>query len=129
MGRETCVSTSDTNMEETLNTLKYASRARNIKNAAVVNYRKDPKENEIPDKETPNFNFSEADQEKMTEISDGHLSEQVLTLSTRLRDAEGKNSTLQRLLGEKIAAESPFKAVCAVTARGRLNGGLGGGPP
>ena len=105
----TCVSTSDTNMEETLNTLKYASRARNIKNAAVVNYRKDPKENEIPDKETPNFNFSEADQEKMTEISDGHLSEQVLTLSTRLRDAEGKNSTLQRLLDEKIAAESSLQ--------------------
>jgi len=32
-----CVSPSSTNYEETLNTLKYASRARNIKNKPVVN--------------------------------------------------------------------------------------------
>lgn len=31
-----CVSPADTNTEETLNTLKYANRARNIQNKAVV---------------------------------------------------------------------------------------------
>lgn len=33
-----CVSPADTNAEETLNTLKYANRARNIQNRAVVNF-------------------------------------------------------------------------------------------
>ena len=32
-----CVSPAESNFEETLNTLKYASRARNIKNKPVVN--------------------------------------------------------------------------------------------
>ena len=32
-----CVSAVDTNLEETLNTLKYAARARNIRNKPVVN--------------------------------------------------------------------------------------------
>jgi hypothetical protein len=33
---EACVSPADTNAEETLNTLMYANRARNIQNKAVV---------------------------------------------------------------------------------------------
>jgi hypothetical protein len=32
-----CVSPADVNMEETLNTLRYANRARNIRNKPVVN--------------------------------------------------------------------------------------------
>lgn len=32
-----CVSPADSNYEETLNTLKYASRARNIKNKPTIN--------------------------------------------------------------------------------------------
>jgi len=32
-----CVSPADSNYEESLNTLKYASRARNIKNKPMVN--------------------------------------------------------------------------------------------
>jgi kinesin family protein 4/21/27 len=32
-----CVSPAETNYEESLNSIKYASRARNIKNKAVVN--------------------------------------------------------------------------------------------
>jgi hypothetical protein len=32
-----CVSPADSNYEESLNSIKYASRARNIKNKAVVN--------------------------------------------------------------------------------------------
>ena len=32
-----CVSPADSNMEETLNTLRYADRARKIKNKPVVN--------------------------------------------------------------------------------------------
>nr|POE49803.1 kinesin-like protein kin-4c [Quercus suber] len=35
--KEACVSPADTNAEETLNTLKYANRARNIQNKAVIN--------------------------------------------------------------------------------------------
>ena len=33
-----CVSPADTNAEETLNTLKYANRARNIQNKPIVDY-------------------------------------------------------------------------------------------
>ena len=40
-----CVSPADSNMEETLNTLRYADRARKIKNKAVVN--RDPQSQEI----------------------------------------------------------------------------------
>ncbi|GKA33277.1 kinesin-like protein KIN-4C, partial [Tanacetum coccineum] len=35
--QDTCASPADTNAEETLNTLKYANRARNIQNKAIVN--------------------------------------------------------------------------------------------
>lgn len=34
--RVACISPADTNAEETLNTLKYANRARNIQNKAIV---------------------------------------------------------------------------------------------
>lgn len=40
-----CVSPADTNMEETLNTLRYADRARKIKNKPIVN--RDPQAAEI----------------------------------------------------------------------------------
>jgi kinesin family protein 4/21/27 len=33
-----CISPADINAEETLNTLKYANRARNIRNKPVVSY-------------------------------------------------------------------------------------------
>ena len=33
-----CVSPADSNMEETLNTLRYADRARKIKNKPVINW-------------------------------------------------------------------------------------------
>lgn len=35
-----CISPADINAEETLNTLKYANRARNIQNKPVVGFRK-----------------------------------------------------------------------------------------
>ncbi|KAK8676439.1 hypothetical protein V6N13_142013 [Hibiscus sabdariffa] len=40
-----CISPTDINAEETLNTLKYANRARNIQNKPVVN--RDPMSNEM----------------------------------------------------------------------------------
>ena len=40
-----CVSPADSNMEETLNTMRYADRARKIKNKPVVNW--DPQTAEI----------------------------------------------------------------------------------
>lgn len=40
-----CVSPADSNMEETLNTLRYADRARKIKNKPVIN--RDPQAAEI----------------------------------------------------------------------------------
>lgn len=40
-----CVSPADTNMEETLNTLRYADRARKIKNKPIIN--RDPQSDEI----------------------------------------------------------------------------------
>ncbi|KAK9165664.1 hypothetical protein Scep_000855 [Stephania cephalantha] len=36
--KEACVSPADSNAEETLNTLKYANRARNIQNKAIINH-------------------------------------------------------------------------------------------
>ncbi|KAB2076173.1 hypothetical protein ES319_A06G022900v1 [Gossypium barbadense] len=43
--KEACISLADINAEETLNTLKYANRARNIQNKPVVN--RDPMSNEM----------------------------------------------------------------------------------
>ncbi|KAL0746539.1 hypothetical protein Bca101_028541 [Brassica carinata] len=43
--RDTCISPADINAEETLNTLKYANRARNIRNKPVVN--RDPVSSEM----------------------------------------------------------------------------------
>ena len=40
-----CVSPADSNMEETLNTLRYADRARQIKNKPIVN--RDPQSAEL----------------------------------------------------------------------------------
>ena len=40
-----CVSPADSNLEETLNTLRYADRARKIKNKPVVNI--DPQRSEL----------------------------------------------------------------------------------
>lgn len=40
-----CVSPADSNMEETLNTLRYADRARKIKNKPIIN--RDPQAAEI----------------------------------------------------------------------------------
>uniref|UniRef100_A0A2P2M7N3 Kinesin-like protein n=1 Tax=Rhizophora mucronata TaxID=61149 RepID=A0A2P2M7N3_RHIMU len=40
-----CISPADINAEETLNTLKYANRARNIQNKPVIN--RDPMSNEM----------------------------------------------------------------------------------
>lgn len=40
-----CISPADSNAEETINTLKYANRARNIQNKAVVN--RDPHKEEV----------------------------------------------------------------------------------
>ncbi|CAM6106879.1 unnamed protein product [Calypogeia fissa] len=40
-----CISTADTNFEETLNTLKYANRARNIRNTPVIN--RDPQTQQL----------------------------------------------------------------------------------
>ena len=98
-----CVSTSDTNMEETLNTLKYASRARNIKNVAYVNYRKDPRESEIPD--LPEAEAGAA----AGPVAAEEDAERLVELEERLRDAEGRNNALQRLLDDKIAVESSLQ--------------------
>ncbi|KAK1269769.1 Kinesin-like protein FLA10 [Acorus gramineus] len=43
--KEACISPADINVEETLNTLKYANRARNIQNKPIVN--RDPTSNEM----------------------------------------------------------------------------------
>ena len=104
-----CASTSDTNMEESLNTLKYASRARNIKNVAYVNYRKDPKEKELPDSNTSNFSDGSSHEVAENASSRIDLNGTIMSLSTKLKEVESKNSTLQRLLDDKVAVESSLQ--------------------
>ncbi|TKY57847.1 Kinesin protein FRA1 [Spatholobus suberectus] len=88
-----CISPADINAEETLNTLKYANRARNIQNKPVVN--RDPMSNEML-KMRQQLEYLQAE----LCARSGGSSEEVQVLKERISWLEAANEDLQCELHE-----------------------------
>ncbi|XP_061355548.1 kinesin-like protein KIN-4A [Gastrolobium bilobum] len=88
-----CISPADINAEETLNTLKYANRARNIQNKPVVN--RDPMSNEML-KMRQQLEYLQAE----LCARSGGSSEEVQVLKERITWLEAANEDLCRELHE-----------------------------
>nr|KYP42307.1 Chromosome-associated kinesin KIF4A [Cajanus cajan] len=88
-----CISPADINAEETLNTLKYANRARNIQNKPVIN--RDPMSNEML-KMRQQLEFLQAELCARA----GGSSEEVQVLKERIAWLEAANEDLCRELHE-----------------------------
>uniref|UniRef100_A0A672IDG6 Kinesin family member 4 n=1 Tax=Salarias fasciatus TaxID=181472 RepID=A0A672IDG6_SALFA len=88
-----CVSPADSNMEETINTLRYADRARKIKNKPVVNV--DPRAAEMD-------RLKKQVQELQVMLLHAHIpvAEKVTKLVERNRALQDENSKLSRELSE-----------------------------
>ena len=91
-----CVSPADTNAEETLNNLKYANRARNIQNKAIVN--RDP----VAAQMQRMRNQIEQLQAELLYIhgESGRPFEELLILKQKISLLEASNAELQRQLQE-----------------------------
>ncbi|XP_061343138.1 kinesin-like protein KIN-4A isoform X2 [Gastrolobium bilobum] len=88
-----CISPADINAEETLNTLKYANRARNIQNKPVIN--RDPMSNEML-KMRQQLEYLQAE----LCARSGGSSEEVQVLKERIAWLEASNEDLCRELHE-----------------------------
>ncbi|KAK9758401.1 hypothetical protein RND81_01G227200 [Saponaria officinalis] len=92
-----CVSPADTNAEETLNTLKYANRARNIQNKAVVN--RDPVAAQM---QRMRSQIEQLQAELLFYRGDASVSfEELQILKHKISLLEGSNAELQRELRER----------------------------
>ncbi|XP_040996767.1 kinesin-like protein KIN-4A isoform X3 [Juglans microcarpa x Juglans regia] len=89
-----CISPADINAEETLNTLKYANRARNIQNKPVVN--RDPMSNEMI-KMRQQLEYLQAE---LCARMGGSSSDEVQVLKERIAWLEAANEDLCRELHE-----------------------------
>ncbi|XP_050128832.1 kinesin-like protein KIN-4A isoform X1 [Malus sylvestris] len=89
-----CISPADINAEETLNTLKYANRARNIQNKPIVN--RDPMSNEML-KMRQQLEFLQAE---LYSRGGGSSSDEVQVLKERITWLEAANEDLCRELHE-----------------------------
>ncbi|XP_048436179.1 kinesin-like protein KIN-4A isoform X2 [Pyrus x bretschneideri] len=89
-----CISPADINAEETLNTLKYANRARNIQNKPIVN--RDPMSNEML-KMRQQLEFLQAE---LCSRGGGSSSGEVQVLKERIAWLEAANEDLCRELHE-----------------------------
>ncbi|RZC48473.1 hypothetical protein C5167_016901 [Papaver somniferum] len=89
-----CISPADINVEETLNTLKYANRARNIQNKPIVN--RDPRSNEMQKMRQQ----LECLQAELLTRSARVSSEEVQVLKERIAWLEASNADLCRELHE-----------------------------
>ncbi|XP_062158301.1 kinesin-like protein KIN-4A isoform X2 [Alnus glutinosa] len=89
-----CISPADINAEETLNTLKYANRARNIQNKPVVN--RDPMSNEML-KMRQQLEYLQAE---LCARTGGSSSDEVQILKERIAWLEAANEDLCRELHE-----------------------------
>ncbi|CAL5332453.1 unnamed protein product [Camellia sinensis] len=89
-----CISPADINAEETLNTLKYANRARNIQNKPVVN--RDPLSNEML-KMRQQLEFLQAE---LCARGGGASSDEIQVLKERIAWLEATNEDLCRELHE-----------------------------
>ncbi|KAI5393204.1 kinesin-like protein KIN-4A [Lathyrus oleraceus] len=98
-----CISPADINAEETLNTLKYANRARNIQNKPVVN--RDPMSNEM-------LKMRQQLEHLQAELCtrSGSSSEEVQVLKERISWLEAANEDLCRELHE-------YRSRCSVVAQ------------
>lgn len=124
-----CASCADSNFEETTNTLKYAHRARNIKNKPVVNH--DPRvaqlaalqdENEALRRELRRFSEQSAAgalsglRGGLGAQAQGDVaSEQVQVLSTKLEAAEGRGAEVaERLAGAEAECDAMRRSLADV---------------
>ncbi|XP_030950223.1 kinesin-like protein KIN-4A isoform X1 [Quercus lobata] len=89
-----CISPADINAEETLNTLKYANRARNIQNKPVIN--RDPMSNEML-KMRQQLEYLQAE---LCARTGGSSSDEVQVLKERITWLEAANEDLCRELHE-----------------------------
>ncbi|QHN92582.1 Chromosome-associated kinesin [Arachis hypogaea] len=104
-----CVSLADTNAEETLNTLKYANRARNIQNKAVVN--RDPVGAQL---QTMRSQIEQLQAELLFYRGDaGRPFEELQILKHKISILEASNKELQRELQERrVTCESLAERAC-----------------
>ncbi|KAG6784349.1 hypothetical protein POTOM_010040 [Populus tomentosa] len=92
-----CVSPADTNAEETLNTLKYANRARNIQNKAVVN--RDPMSAQM---QRMRSQIEQLQAELLFYRGDATIPfDELQILKHKVSLLEGSNAELQRELHER----------------------------
>ncbi|KAB2082880.1 hypothetical protein ES319_A05G227700v1 [Gossypium barbadense] len=93
-----CVSPADTNAEETLNTLKYANRARNIQNKAVIN--RDPMAAQL---QRMRSQIEQLQAELLFYRGDGQAPfDELQILKHKVSLLEASNSELQRELQERM---------------------------
>ncbi|MED6197786.1 Kinesin-like protein KIN-4C [Stylosanthes scabra] len=105
-----CVSPADTNAEETLNTLKYANRARNIQNKAVVN--RDPVGAQL---QIMRSQIEQLQAELLFYRGDaGGPFEELQILKHKISILEASNAELQRELQERrVTCESLAERACS----------------
>ncbi|XVF36591.1 hypothetical protein REPUB_Repub19eG0070400 [Reevesia pubescens] len=99
-----CVSPADTNAEETLNTLKYANRARNIQNKAVIN--RDPLAAQL---QRMRSQIEQLQAELLFYRGDGNASfDELQILKHKVSLLEASNGELQRELQERRLTSEQF---------------------
>ncbi|CAL5383768.1 unnamed protein product [Camellia sinensis] len=118
-----CISPADINAEETLNTLKYANRARNIQNKPVVN--RDPLSNEML-KMRQQLEFLQAE---LCARGGGASSDEIQVLKERIAWLEATNEDLCRELHEYRSrravteqCETDVADTCSVRSEGLKRG-------
>ncbi|KAJ6808003.1 kinesin-like protein KIN-4C [Iris pallida] len=94
-----CISPADTNAEETINTLKYANRARNIQNKAVIN--RDPVAAEM---QRMRSQLEQLQAELLFSRGGGAPLEELQVLRHRISLLEAKNMDLHQELKERQIA-------------------------
>ncbi|KAA8537781.1 hypothetical protein F0562_027639 [Nyssa sinensis] len=111
-----CISPADINAEETLNTLKYANRARNIQNKPVVN--RDPMSNEML-KMRQQLEYLQAE---LCARGGGASSDEIQVLKQRIAWLEAANDDLCRELLE-------YRSRCIGTEQCETDAQVGGTCP
>eukprot|EP01018_Ginkgo_biloba_P015048 Gb_15753 [translate_table: standard] len=95
LGFSACVSPADTNAEETLNTLKYANRARNIQNKAIVN--RDPM---VAEMQRMRHQLEYLQAELLCSRAGGVSSDEMQVLKHKISWLEAANADLRQELQE-----------------------------
>ncbi|KAK4428901.1 Kinesin-like protein KIN-4A [Sesamum alatum] len=112
-----CISPADINAEETLNTLKYANRARNIQNKPVIN--RDPMSNEML-KMRQQLEYLQAE---LCARGGGVSFDEIQVLRDRIAWLEATNEELCRELNEfrkRGGAIEPYEVTTKVSGSGAM---------